>query len=184
MLCTRFATIGLVRVSTEQNQGTWRRSARNVWIVWRFVPDGRWPTTAWAGPGARMRRSGSVYDSAQAREWKWEGPGLSVNPRLAAPERAPLQTGQLWRHPVPPRNRGLGTGCLWVVASIGRSGRARARAAARSQISADWQSRPRSRDAAPATTAWCRRAGSPRSSTTRNSRRRSTGGEWEVRSSS
>jgi hypothetical protein len=31
----------LVRVSTEQNQGTCRRSARTVWIVWRFVPDGR-----------------------------------------------------------------------------------------------------------------------------------------------
>jgi hypothetical protein len=28
---------GLVRVSTEQNQGTCQRSAHNVWFVWRLT---------------------------------------------------------------------------------------------------------------------------------------------------
>ena len=38
MLCTRFATIvGWYEYQTEHNQGTCRRSARNVWIVWRLT---------------------------------------------------------------------------------------------------------------------------------------------------
>jgi hypothetical protein len=38
MLCTRFATIvGWYEYQNEHNQGTCRRSARNVWIVWRLT---------------------------------------------------------------------------------------------------------------------------------------------------
>ena len=44
MLCTRFATIvSWYEVSTEQNQGTCRPSAHNVWTVWRLtIAAGLW----------------------------------------------------------------------------------------------------------------------------------------------
>jgi hypothetical protein len=54
----------------------------------------------------------------------------------------------------------------------------------RSRLSAGWPPRPRTRHAAPATTAWSRRAGSPRRSTTRSTRPRNTAGGRAGRSSS